>query len=86
MAALIADNGARHETAAPAGLVAGVLFLAVKPQMMGAVLPPLKSLVGPETVVVSVAAGTTLSFMQSHLGDAAMVRAMPNTPAMIGRG
>lgn len=86
MAALISNNGARHETAAPAGLKAGVLFLAVKPQMMGTVLPPLKSLVGPDTVVVSVAAGTTLSFMQSHLGDAAMVRAMPNTPAMIGRG
>lgn len=86
MAKLIADNGARHVTAAPADLKAGVLFLAVKPQMMGAVLPPLKSLVGPETVVVSVAAGTMLSFMQSHLGDAAMVRAMPNTPAMIGRG
>jgi len=86
MAALISENGARHETAAPEGLKAGVLFLAVKPQMMGAVLPPLRSLVGPETVVVSVAAGTTLSFMQLHLGDAAMVRAMPNTPAMIGRG
>jgi pyrroline-5-carboxylate reductase len=86
MAKLIADNGARHVTAAPADLKAGVLFLAVKPQMMAAVLPPLKGLVGPETVVVSVAAGTTLSFMQSHLGDAAMVRAMPNTPAMIGRG
>lgn len=86
MAKLIADNGARHVTAAPEGLKAGVLFLAVKPQVMGAVLPPLKGLVGPETVVVSVAAGTTLSFMQSHLGEAAMVRAMPNTPAMIGRG
>ncbi|OJF96800.1 pyrroline-5-carboxylate reductase [Pararhizobium antarcticum] len=86
MAALISDKGARHETTAPEGLRAGVLFLAVKPQMMGAVLPPLRSLVGPETVVVSVAAGTTLSFLQTHLGDAAMVRAMPNTPAMIGRG
>ena len=86
MAKLIADNGARHETTAPAGLKAGVLFLAVKPQMMATVLPPLKGLVGSETVVVSVAAGTTLGFMQSHLGDAAMVRAMPNTPAMIGRG
>ncbi|CAN7310853.1 pyrroline-5-carboxylate reductase [Pararhizobium sp. LjRoot235] len=86
MAKLIADNGVRHETTASADLKAGVLFLAVKPQMMATVLPPLKDLVGSETVVVSVAAGTTLSFMQSHLGEAAMVRAMPNTPAMIGRG
>ncbi len=86
MAKLIADNGAAYATTAPEGLKAGVLFLAVKPQVMGAVLPPLKSLVGSETVVVSVAAGTTLAFMASHLGEAAMVRAMPNTPAMIGRG
>ncbi|WP_275783869.1 pyrroline-5-carboxylate reductase [Pararhizobium gei] len=86
MAKLIEDNGALHKTEAPAGLKAGVLFLAVKPQMMAAVLPPLQGLVGPDTVVVSVAAGTTLAFMGSHLGEAAMVRAMPNTPAMIGRG
>lgn len=86
MAKMISDNGATHVTAAPEGMKAGVLFLAVKPQMMDAVLPPLKSLVGPETVVVSVAAGTTLGFMAARLGEAAMVRAMPNTPAMIGRG
>ena len=86
MRAAIADAGARHATAAPEGVVADVLFLAVKPQVMEAVLPPLKSLVGPQTVVVSVAAGKTLAFLESHLGEAAMVRAMPNTPAMIGRG
>ncbi|KQV38305.1 MULTISPECIES: pyrroline-5-carboxylate reductase [unclassified Rhizobium] len=86
MAKLISDNGATHVTSAPEGMKAGVLFLAVKPQMMDVVLPPLKSLVGPETVVVSVAAGTTLAFMAARLGEAAMVRAMPNTPAMIGRG
>lgn len=86
MATLISDNGATHVTSAPEGMKAGVLFLAVKPQMMDVVLPPLKSLVGPETVVVSVAAGTTLAFMAARLGEAAMVRAMPNTPAMIGRG
>ena len=73
-------------TAAPADMVAGVLFLAVKPQAMDAVLPPLKTLVGPKTVVVSVAAGKTLAYLERHLGQAAMVRAMPNTPAMIGRG
>ena len=86
MLALIADAGAKHVTAAPEGMQAGVLFLAVKPQLMDAVLPPLKALVGPQTVVVSVAAGKTLAYLASHLGAAAMVRAMPNTPAMIGRG
>jgi pyrroline-5-carboxylate reductase len=53
---------------------------------MEAVLPTVKSVVGPQTVVVSVAAGKTLAFLEKHLGEAAMVRAMPNTPAMIGRG
>jgi pyrroline-5-carboxylate reductase len=86
MLSTIADAGASHVTAAPAGLKAGVLFLAVKPQVMEAVLPAVKSLVGPQTVVVSVAAGKTLAFLEKHLGEAAMVRAMPNTPAMIGRG
>jgi len=86
MLATIADAGASHVTTAPAGLKAGVLFLAVKPQVMEAVLPAVKSVVGPQTVVVSVAAGKTLAFLEKHLGEAAMVRAMPNTPAMVGRG
>lgn len=82
----IREAGATYASEAPQGLSVGILFLAVKPQVMGVVLPPLKPLVGSETVVVSVAAGKTLSFMESHLGAAAMVRAMPNTPAMVGRG
>jgi pyrroline-5-carboxylate reductase len=86
MMALITEAGARHSVAAPDGLVADILFLAVKPQVMDAVLPGLKSLVGAQTTVVSVAAGKTISLMESHLGKAAIVRAMPNTPAMVGRG
>lgn len=86
MQKLIADNGARHEVSPPTGIKAGILFIAVKPQLMDAVLPPLKDLVGPYTVVVSVAAGKTLANLEAHLGQGAMVRAMPNTPAMIGRG
>lgn len=86
MLAQISEAGATYTKEAPADLKADILFLAVKPQVMDKVLPPLKALVGPDTVVVSVAAGKTLAFMESHLGAAAMVRAMPNTPAMIGRG
>jgi pyrroline-5-carboxylate reductase len=86
MKARLAESGVHHAPKAPADVTAGILFLAVKPQVMEAVLPDLKSLVGPQTVVVSVAAGKTLAFLASHLGEAAMVRAMPNTPAMIGRG
>ncbi len=67
-------------------VTAGVLFIAVKPQVMEAVLPPFKAAIGPKTVVVSIAAGRTLAFLEKHLGRTAMVRAMPNTPAMVGRG
>lgn len=86
MLATIKEAGATHLTAVPAELKASVLFLAVKPQVMETVLPDVKSAVGPATVVVSVAAGKTLGFLERHLGKAAMVRAMPNTPAMVGRG
>jgi len=86
MATMIAEAGAQHATSLPVGIKAGVLFLALKPQVMEAVLPSLRDAVGPETVVVSVAAGKTLAFLERHLGQAAMVRAMPNTPAMVGRG
>lgn len=86
MRKMIADAGASHVTGIPAGVTAGVLFVAVKPQVMDAVLPPLKAAVGADTVVVSIAAGKTLASLEKHLGEAAMVRAMPNTPAMVGRG
>ncbi|MFT4000212.1 MAG: pyrroline-5-carboxylate reductase [Rhizobium sp.] len=86
MRKMIADAGASHVTEAPAGVKAGVLFIAVKPQVLDAVLPAFKSVVGEGTVVVSIAAGKTLSSLEKHLGDLAMVRAMPNTPAMVGRG
>lgn len=83
---LIKKTGARHVTEVPSDLKAGILFLAVKPQMMDKVLPSLTSLVGDQTVVVSVAAGTTQGKIASYLGTTPSVRAMPNTPAMVGRG
>ena len=86
MRKMIAEAGASHVTGIPAGVTAGVLFVAVKPQLIDAVLPPLKAAVGADTVVVSIAAGKTLASLETHLGEAAMVRAMPNTPAMVGRG
>jgi len=86
MSAMLKDAGASHVTSAPEGTKAGILFLAVKPQLMDTVLPSLKTLVGEETVIVSIAAGKTLANIESHLGKAATVRAMPNTPAMVGRG
>jgi len=64
----------------------GVILLAVKPQMMEAVLPGLAKLAGPHTLIVSIAAGRTLAGIEKYLPNAAIVRSMPNTPAAIGRG
>lgn len=64
-----------------------IVLVAVKPQMMGAALPVLKKLGGGGTLFVSVAAGTPIRTFEAELGAGTpIVRAMPNTPAAIGRG
>lgn len=59
-------------------------MLAVKPQYMKDALPQLKGM-GP-TVYLSIAAGITLETLAAELGNGPIIRAMPNTPAAIGRG
>lgn len=61
------------------------LVLAVKPQTFAEAAPRLKSFCTPQTLVVSIMAGTPLGRIESGCGGA-VVRAMPNTPASIGRG
>jgi pyrroline-5-carboxylate reductase len=64
-----------------------VLLVAVKPQVMEQVFPPLTSRVGANTVVLSIAAGRTIKSFEAHLKPGtAVVRSIPNTPAAIGRG
>ena len=63
-----------------------VIVLAVKPQTAPEVLPGFVPLVGAKTLVLSIMAGRTLKFLEHGLPSAAIVRAMPNTPAAIGRG
>lgn len=64
-----------------------VALLAVKPQMMGAALPVLQALGNGRTLFVSIAAGTTIATFETALGTRTpIVRTMPNTPAMVGRG
>ncbi len=70
----------------PATLRPVAIVLAVKPQTAPEVMPALAGLVG-DAVVISVMAGRTLGFLADALGEATpAVRAMPNTPAAIGRG
>ncbi|MGA0540002.1 pyrroline-5-carboxylate reductase [Neotabrizicola sp. VNH66] len=64
-----------------------VALLAVKPQMMGAALPALQALGNGATLFISIAAGTTIATLEGTLGaQTPVVRVMPNTPAMVGRG
>lgn len=64
-----------------------VAVIAVKPQAMGESLPRLRGLGNGGTLVLSIAAGTTIATIEGVLGPRTpVVRAMPNTPAMVGRG
>jgi len=73
--------------------LAGVaaIVIALKPQVAAQVIPALAPLVSDPTVVISIMAGRTLQFLEAALArpaghPCALVRAMPNTPAAIGRG
>jgi pyrroline-5-carboxylate reductase len=61
------------------------LVIALKPQMFREAGPMLKSFAGSATLVVSIMAGTTIASLM-EVGGGSVVRAMPNTPAAIGRG
>jgi pyrroline-5-carboxylate reductase len=66
---------------------AAAIVIAVKPQTAPQAVPPLAAYTGKGTLVLSIMAGRTLGFLQNALPPgAAIVRAMPNTPAAIGRG
>ncbi len=62
------------------------VVFAVKPQVVDEVLPGYRRWARPETLFVSIVAGKTMAGITRHLGPAALVRTMPNTPAAIGRG
>lgn len=64
-----------------------VALVAVKPQMMGAALPVIAGYGGGGTLILTIAAGTRIAAYEAAFGAATpIVRAMPNTPAAIGRG
>jgi pyrroline-5-carboxylate reductase len=70
----------------PPKVIARVVVVAVKPQIIAGVLPDLRRMIGPSTIVLSIAAGATLANLEAGLGAAAIVRSIPNTPAQVGRG
>ena len=85
---LLGKHGiAAHPAIASLPQPPAVIMVAVKPQVMDEVFPPLAQLAGKSTVVLSIAAGRTIAGFEKHLpAGTAVVRSMPNTPAAIGRG
>ena len=76
------------EESASAAKEADVIVLAVKPQILKEVVTPLSSLVSDaRSLLISVAAGVTSSSIERWVGgQPALIRVMPNTPALIGAG
>jgi pyrroline-5-carboxylate reductase len=77
-----------HRTAdsLPRDLAPAAIVFAVKPQIADDVVPAYRSWAAPGTLFLSIIAGKTIAGLTRHLGEAAIVRTMPNTPAAIGRG
>jgi len=65
---------------------ADVVVLAVKPQMMNRAMAEVRSSVSPEKLFVSIAAGVTIDRLCEGLGTGRVIRVMPNTPCLVGRG
>lgn len=65
---------------------ADVVILCIKPQKLNTVLKDLKGQIPADALVISIVAGATLQSLSEGLGHAAVVRAMPNTPAQVGEG
>jgi len=85
--ALIAAGGVRLNPPVPSITDAEAIIVAVKPQVMEEVLPAIVPLRASRPLVLSIAAGKTIATFERFFGsDAAVIRAMPNTPAAVGRG
>lgn len=88
MAALLAKHGIRCAPAIDAlREPPSIILLAVKPQVLDEALAPLAKHAGPDTLVLTIAAGRSLQSIEAQLPErTSVIRAMPNTPAAIGRG
>ncbi len=75
-----ADNGAA------AAAAARIVFLAVKPQQASAACREFAAALAADAVVVSIVAGLTLHNLAELAGTPRIIRVMPNTPCLVGRG
>lgn len=68
-------------------MIADIIILAVKPQFYEEVLSEIKGAIWPEKILVSIAPGKTLAWMEEQIGKPAkIIRTMPNTPALVKEG
>lgn len=63
-----------------------IIILAVKPQNMDEVTGEIAGLITPEKLIISIAAGITLSYLSARLKTSQIIRVMPNTPALVQEG
>lgn len=70
----------------PIGILTHVMVMAVKPQVMKQVMAEVQPAVGAQTLVLSIAAGISIKALAEGLQTERVVRAMPNTPAQLGKG
>lgn len=83
----LARRGLRLNPSTSSREPAAVAVIAVKPQAAPDVLAALAPFLGPQSLVLSIMAGRTIAFLARAVpGAPAIIRAMPNTPAAIGRG
>ncbi|RED16093.1 pyrroline-5-carboxylate reductase [Parasphingopyxis lamellibrachiae] len=69
------------------GFGEAIVQIGFKPHMLADIAPDMRSLVGPETCIVSILAGVELATLREAFPDAGqIVRAMPNTPVALGKG
>ena len=86
-AELIAKYSIRQAPLATNVAAADALLLVVKPQDMGGVLEEIKGSINPSAIVITFAAGKTISYITEALGTGnPVVRVMPNTPTLVGAG
>jgi pyrroline-5-carboxylate reductase len=86
-AALIAEHAVRLNPPAASLPDVSAIVVAVKPQVLEDVLAGVEPLAASRPLILSIAAGKTIATFERHFGGAAaVIRAMPNTPAAIGRG
>lgn len=77
------ETTSRNKKAAEAETV----IMAVKPQVVGEVIDDIAGILKSSTLLISIAAGISIGFIEKRLGkEGRIIRAMPNTPAMIGEG